>query len=481
MKLKLSLAQKALLLVAIPLGAELIFIAVLGFLLGQAEVEVRKATRGENIAKTGNLVTKLAYDACTNLVAYNLSKSKVFEHSYNRAIDKIPKEMQHLRDLVADDADQSQAMLKIQAAGQKALALFNEAKKRADTEGSVASLIVDKDERDRIETSVNDLASSMEDLLANEEKKMPVRDPAMEQTLTKAVQIALLIGIGMNIAIAIVLTIVFNRSTTKRLASLVENTVRLSDGRELLPKVGGADEIAHLDESFRDMAEARQNADRVKREFLEMVSHDIRTPLTSVTTTLQLMERGVNPDRLTKDLSIARRSITQVVSLLNELLDLHRIDAGKLELDLVEADILELLSEAIDVVRPQAESRGIEIVEANESATVKCDVDRLRQVFVNILSNAIKYSPDKGRVEISVAKEQEKTKVTISDEGPGVEAELQAKIFERFRQTSTADDKEKGGKGLGLAICKGLVEAHGGTIGILSEIGKGSKFWIILP
>lgn len=479
--MKLSLSQKALLLVAIPLGAELCFIAVLGVLLKQAETEVANARHAERIAEKGNSVTKLAYDACTNLVAYNLSKSSVFEHSYNRAIARIPEELKILKDLVGDDPEQMARMQRIQIWGDKAVAMFKQAKKKADTGGGVASLIADRDERDQIEASVNELATSMDDLLSNEQKKRPERSPEVEQRTTQAVETVLFVGIAMNIAIAIVLTMVFNRSTSKRLASLMENTVRLSDGRQLLPKDSGEDEIAHLDHSFRAMAEAQKEAEKTKREFLEMVSHDIRTPLTSVTATLQLMEHGANQDRLSKDLTVARRSITQVVSLLNELLDLHRLDAGKLELDLVEADVLELLSEAVDIVRPHAEARGIQIEEATDNALVRCDPDRLRQVFTNLLSNAIKYSPDKGRVTISLEKKSNLTKVTIADEGSGVPKELQEKIFDRFRQTTIADDKQRGGKGLGLAICKALMEAHGGTIGVDSDVSKGSKFWVTLP
>ncbi len=480
MKLKLSLSQKALLLVAIPLSAELVFIAVLGVLLRQVEVEARKTERSRAIIGASSNITKLTFDACTNLVAYNLSKSAMFDSGYERSMKQIPQEIEFLRRVIGDDKEDLKALERMQKIATRAMSILNDSKKSADGERSALSILQGAGMKKEIEETVAELSNAV-DAMVQRERRAQDTSPEFEARARGMVEIALVAGIILNLAIAICLTIVFNRSTSDRLKLLIDNTQRLARAEQLRPPVGGSDEISHLDGTFRDMAGALEESNRVRREFLEMVSHDVRTPLTSVTAILQMIEMGVQPERLSSDVSIARKNIDQVVGLLNELLDIHRLEAGKLDLNLVETGLAEILAESIDTVRPSAEATGVKITMADDPVGIRCDPDKLRQVFINLLSNALKFSPRGASIDTFFRVDSEQVKVIIRDQGPGVPDEFKTRIFDRFQQVRASDEKKLGGRGLGLAICKAIVEEHGGQIGVDDGPGGGSEFWVILP
>lgn len=479
MRLKSSLSNKVLLLVAIPLLVELIFIAVLGYLLHDAEFERRKAERSAAIAVSASHLTKLTFDACGSLVAYNLSKGKLFEDAYVRNTNQIQQELRLLRRLVGYDQQLLELLKRVEAISKRGSKIFIEAKQAADSSDLAANLLV-ASSRSEIEKFATDLTAEL-NLLVTREKELSKSSPEAVNRAGELVIDALVGGIVLNLVVAITLTFYVNRSITGRVKQLNENTKRLAQGEALTPPVGGGDEVEELDETFREMASALAESNRMKQEFLEMISHDVRTPLTSVASSLQLIELGKNPDKLSSYVAIANKNIDQVIVLLNELLDIYRLESNKLELDMVETGAAEVLQEAIETITPAAEELGISIVDSENPVAIRCDVDRLRQVFINLLSNALKYSPQGSEIITSIDSSADGVKISIRDHGKGVPDEFKVRIFDRFQQVEKADEEVHGGRGLGLAICKAIVEKHGGKIGVDDAEGGGSIFWVWLP
>jgi PAS domain S-box-containing protein len=233
--------------------------------------------------------------------------------------------------------------------------------------------------------------------------------------------------------------------------------------------------------SLLDISE-RHEVERLKREFVAMVSHDLRTPLTSVEASLTLLAAGalgaLPPDAV-HTVRIAETEIGRLRGLVNDLLDIAKIEAGKMDMTLDDVSLFEVVDQSIHSVEALANERNIKIEYDEEDAIAFADGNRLIQVLVNFLSNAVKYSPDGSVVRVEVRSTPDWHEVRVIDHGPGIAAEHHELVFHRFGQANGQHQKE--GTGLGLAIAKTIIEQHGGTIGLDSEPGNGSQFWFRLP
>ena len=236
----------------------------------------------------------------------------------------------------------------------------------------------------------------------------------------------------------------------------------------------------------RDITERKQIED-MKRDFVAMVSHDLRTPLTSIQMVLSLFAAGaygqVNENGQ-ENLAAAEGNVARLISLVNGLLDLEKMEGGKLELLRESTPVTELISASVAALRGFAEQQGVKIESgAVPDRDVFADRDRIVQVLVNLLANAVKFSPKPGLVRLLVLSEETSMRFLVVDQGRGIPASMREAIFERFRQVDAADQKVNSvpGSGLGLTICKAIVERHGGKIGVESLEGKGSTFWFTLP
>lgn len=225
---------------------------------------------------------------------------------------------------------------------------------------------------------------------------------------------------------------------------------------------------------------------RMRQAFVAMVSHELRTPLNSVQGYLEILEMGVfgelSPDARDGALR-ASGNIERLISLITDLLDLEKIESGTISLSPELCDVGETITRSVEAVEDLAEQKKVKIeIVPFGATTFYCDQDRIVQVVVNFLSNALKFTPESGTVAVSVnAGNAEFIEVSVSDEGPGVPARYREIIFERFQQIRDSDGKHKGGTGLGLAICKAIIEQHHGAIGVDCEREKGSRFWFTVP
>jgi len=225
--------------------------------------------------------------------------------------------------------------------------------------------------------------------------------------------------------------------------------------------------------------------DRLKDEFVALVSHELRTPLTSIIGYLELVQdpaTGELSKEQRKFTGIIERNTERLVRLVSDLLLLAQIQSGKLTLDLGEVDLAALAGYAVEAARPAAERRHIVLtLTAEPVPALEGDHTRLAQLLDNLISNALKFTPDEGRVEVGVRTEGESALLEVADSGMGISAEDQERLFERFFRTEAATEKGIQGTGLGLAITKGITDAHRGTISVKSEEGHGTVFRVQLP
>lgn len=239
--------------------------------------------------------------------------------------------------------------------------------------------------------------------------------------------------------------------------------------------------------SVQDITE-RMKLQQVKDEFISTVSHELRTPLTSIYGALKLMQSGqvvTLPDKAEQLLGIAASNCKQLSHLINDLLDIEKLVAGKMLFEISDIKLESLLKRALDDHAPFAQQQSIrlQLQMAPEVAqlSLKVDEHRLLQILTNLLSNAVKFSPSAGLVILAAHRRQHEIEISLQDQGPGIPIDFQQKIFQRFSQADASSSKMKGGTGLGLALCKELVEAMQGSIGFNSELGHGARFFVRLP
>lgn len=231
--------------------------------------------------------------------------------------------------------------------------------------------------------------------------------------------------------------------------------------------------------------EKLKDLDRLKSDFVSHVSHELRTPLTAIKGAIDNMLDGLTGDlnpKQTRYLDRVRKNTLHLVRLIEDLLDLSRIEAGQIVLDARTHSLCRLITEACDSLKPLAMARGIALEAVSDDLMeARVDRDRIMQVLVNLAGNALKFTPEGGRVQISAGRESERFWIRVQDNGAGISPEDRKHIFQRFYQASTEEGGASGGTGLGLAIAKSLVELHGGGIGVESEVGVGTTFTVTLP
>lgn len=288
-------------------------------------------------------------------------------------------------------------------------------------------------------------------------------------------------GIIGNFILAIFLVLIFIRNITGRLAILVENARLLPAGQKLKKHVMGGDELAYLDNALHSAAEELEKAAAQRQSLMEMVAHDLRSPLMSSQVALEILadEKVANalPPQAVRQVNAVQRNIGRLVTLTNDLLTLDKLEAGKLEPELAFEDIKTTVEEALQSVQALARQKGIVLTNNCQAERVSIDRARILQVLVNYLSNAIKFSPVNGQIIVFTGRDQGRLTVSVLDQGPGLTAEVQARLFDKYYQ---GEGQQSKGYGLGLAIAKLIVESHGGEVGVDSHPGHGSRFWFSL-
>lgn len=271
--------------------------------------------------------------------------------------------------------------------------------------------------------------------------------------------------------------------------SLVSEEISLINPEERVLKVNSAPIVRNGNTEgailvFHDITELRR-LEKLRQDFVANVSHELRTPLTSIKGYAEtLLDGALKDERNAKDfIEIIYHDSDRLAKLIDDLLDLSRIESGKLKMVLLPVDILEVIKKAFAVLAPQAKKKSITINldSSPDLPKVLADESRLSQVVLNLLDNAIKYTPEGGKVFIFAFTKEQYVQVDIKDTGIGIPPESLPRIFERFYRVDKARSRQLGGTGLGLSIVKHIVLAHGGQVWVESELEKGSTFSFTIP
>jgi signal transduction histidine kinase len=328
------------------------------------------------------------------------------------------------------------------------------------------------------------------------ERVEPVLERLMEATYARVVAAqaeaarleartwsGVLLALGAAVALALVGTGVLAHRITRSLRRLSAATTAVAAGsyREPIPDAA-RDEIGGLARSFNAMAAQLRRIDETKEEFYATLSHELRSPLTSVREAAHLLRDGVPGPLNAKQarlVTVIGHSTDRLLRLVNQMLELSRLRAGVLPLARERVDLARVVGRAVEELRPQAEEGGLTLTRerVGERFDVPGDEDRLVQVVVNLVANAVRFTPRGGRVTVRLIDAGPEMEIQVEDTGVGIPSAALPRIFDSWRQAHS----DRGGTGLGLAVVRGVVLAHGGRVTVESQEGKGSRFTVLLP
>lgn len=316
--------------------------------------------------------------------------------------------------------------------------------------------------------------------LERSQTRLLAQSKEKEEEINNEIMVALLASLAISLGVALL----FSRSIVVRLRKVVSNIKAMEKQDETLQTVGGDDEISALNRAVVDTNKKIREAEQFQAQTASIVAQELERPLNEVSDhIIDLQEHGFEELNANGKERIERSllEITRLRTLVKDLISLDKISRIGWELEYATVDLAEIARTAADTVNDYARQMGVELVLRVKETPVTGDPARLQQIALNLLTNAIKFSKRKSKVEVETQVENVFGKLSVIDHGTGIPEEFQQKIFGHFEQVSRADATEKGGSGLGLAISKRLVESQHGRMGFRSQLGSGSTFWFSLP
>ncbi len=293
--------------------------------------------------------------------------------------------------------------------------------------------------------------------------------------------------------IAMSLGYLISVALTDRIMSLNTAAQEIAQGnlRARVP-VSGSDEMADLARTFNEMASQleatahkQRELDTLKRDLVAWAGHDLRTPLASIRVIVEALADGVVQDSATvqRYLQTARRDIRSLSQLIDDLFEMAQLDAGGLPLELRPNSLSDLISDTLESFTAQAERQGVRLVGTSAPGIdpVPMDAQKISRVLANLIGNALRHTPTGGSVSVRATLTPASVQINVSDTGEGISADDLPRVFEQFYRGEKSRSRATGGAGLGLAIAKGIVEAHGGRIWVESQLGQGAHFFFTLP
>jgi PAS domain S-box-containing protein len=599
MRAQLSLSNKVLILVTLPLLVQLGLLTRLSLSQSEAEADLKKAEHAREVSGSINEITNSIYSIISVYgTEESLKNISISDKMFNDNLATLRKEYKHLKDITEGDEVLRPSVLQSESNAEQGLNVLRTMKESFDRAGGT--------ERDARKPMWRQLRHLVQDVMNSDlatagqrARALAERSPEVQAQHRKEAQTMILAAGIFNLLLTAVVGIFLTKGITSKLRQMNDNTFRLASGLPLNPVIRGTDEIARLDQVFHDLDSAlkeasrkeqavfnnardmicsldeqgritfvnpacatllgsksrdilqnyvidlvlpedkvkvldfldrakthaqetpveaqmikgngtpvdtlwsihwspeeksffciihdiseRRAAENMKQEVLAMVSHDLRTPLTTTMNALDFLESlssSTTNEKESRYIAMAQRSVNRMMALINDLLDLEKARAGMMILNAKPTALKECFSLCADLVSGYAESAKVALAFAPTDLFVQVEERLFVRVLQNLVSNAVKYSNADGTVKVYALRENEHAHITVEDFGQGIPASQLGMVFERFHQAEGQLAKTKGGTGLGLTICKVMTELHGGKIWVESETGKGSKFQLTIP
>ncbi len=471
----MRLSTRIMMLVVLPLSFELILLAGIGLMQFQTEMFAKRVEKARFIANEYNSLMLNLYRAASAGLEADIGSTFNFFANVARLNEETNERLAKLEKMLdpnSADFEGLKRIKKLQKVGVDSLLEYEKS-------GSFESRV----RRQRPLVLITFVLSEFDLLSKNAARQVEEEQQRWEKWRDFEVK-ALVVGIVASIVASLGLAHFVHKTVTSRLNVVMKNIDHLSEHEALEAPLEGADEIQKLDEMIRLTSLKQEEAARMKRNLINTVTHDLRAPLTSQTLFLDLLSDGHfddAPDVLKDQARLLAMDIKRLVGLVNNLLDAEKIESNKLEVHCKPISIKSAVDSAVVSMQGLLLSGKMSVKVEMEDAEVFADKLRTSQILVNLISNAINYAPAGSTVEIRGEKKASLYLVQVIDGGAGVPEDKVPLLFQEFTQVSEESARVSGTSGLGLSICKHLVEAQKGEIGYERSLSGGACFWFSVP
>lgn len=494
----MKLWQQGLIILGFPLLLQLVFASVLIDSLLKIESAAESEAKAKRILATCQDLRILVFHTVTVESASRYLSAEQTVAAREQLVRKMPGKIKELLALTASDKQASSIAKNFAKTLNEFLELVSYAQVRMSEPRPVFVLTRFANEHEYME----EMLVTMSNLVADDQalhklfgKEASEFKPESVSRRQRTVTLVIWAVIA-DAALVSLLSVIFARKTLARLKVLMNNIKLFTDRKTNLERLQGQDELAELDRAFREMAGARSRAEDFRSLLMEMVTHDLRSPLSSNAMTLSMLMQTVAPKIDQEELKKFRRvnsEMRRLLRLSDSILSVEKMEAGQLQIVKEEVFVEDLVDASLSAVRGIAELKDLQIeTEYEEDLSVFCDRDRTIQVLVNLLSNSVKFSPEGASIRIRAFKNEDaQVRLETIDQGPGISAEQQQFLFKRFSQLDQPQNIKGLGSGLGLYISKLIIDAQGGRIGVTSasvqpdeqpkQASPGTCFWFELP
>jgi signal transduction histidine kinase len=478
---------------AVAIGLAIVF-AVLFLAIVSLHQRSLEARNSQQVIATANRLQTFVIDLETGTRGFALTRDQRYLDPWRVAQARYPGAIATLLDLTRDNGLQHRRALAIKTQIQFYFSDYSVPLVEFLSRNPQEAPSVANDARGR--NKVEAIRNQFDRFLATETGLSAARNERARATTRNSLVVG---GIGLGAALFLILVgaIYVNRAVARPVRLTAAAAARIAGG-DLSERLDtdGPGEVGQLERTFNTMAASLERtvadledrnrtlleSEQVKSELVSNVSHELRTPLASVLGFSSLMlDRDLPPEETKRYLEVIRTEARRLAALLNDLLDLQRVEQEALDLRNEEVDLNELLATQVTLYSAQSDAHELKFEPTDEALAVRGDRDRLAQVVGNLLSNAIKYSPEGGVVEVTATLIGDEAWIWVRDEGLGIPGGHQEQIFTKFFRGDVGRELGIAGTGLGLVLARQIIEAHGGEIGFDSESGRGSTFWLQLP
>jgi signal transduction histidine kinase len=482
--IKSKLMRKSLVVVVLPLVLEIVFMGLLVYFMVMAQIDIERRIESKKIVATATTIVARIIEAQLVSIVYNAQKVPMLDVRFDEDTRAVTDLMVELKRLCDSSKTRKTIYIGIEASVDdtfRRLRRVFSGELKPNVELQTIAGTTAKSER--VYSGMTNAFVEIDKLISMEQQTQS-QVQGREKLYKNYLRQSIIWGVGLNVLLTVLLMIYFAKTFTSRLSVVVANTDRLQERQALAPPVGGDDELSHIDDVFHATAKDLVDVDRQRKQLVGLVKNELSMPLRRVQYTLHNLSQGVLGDLTPKAearLNLAVMDTDRVVRLIEDLLSIETMEGAKFDLNLEPISTSDLIAASTGSVKDMAERHGIKLEIKDPKLKVVVDKDRIVQVLINFLSNAIKFSPKGEAVTVQVFKDESGIEIQVVDRGRGVPADKLQQIFQPFQQVESSDQSEKGGTGLGLPISKTIVEQHGGTIGVTSQPNQGSVFWFKLP
>lgn len=474
---KLTLFQRGIIIIALPLIFEIAFVVTVVELVKSVERDLLVEERSVTVMSYCHELVHVFFQAGSTLYLYNFSKdSKTFDQ-YKKLVDYISDELSTIEELIRGNTIEERYFEEVKRASSSVMTLM-QALSNSFRQGQHSG------PGDARVMAMSRLIEKVEAFTVHEQRNGQLLHERAERSAA-LVNTFLVAGFILNLGLGVTLVVYFTRVATNRLAIVSNNAKRLAAGSKLQPRVKGNDEIAALDRVFHEMDDALRSTEEQRRELMQMVSHDLRAPLTSIRVSFESLLYGILgtlPKEAESELRKCDRDALQVLSLVNDLTDMEALQSGKLDMDFQAVEINSLIRESVDSISDYEATKRVKLtIDYVSDDLVRVDSSRVSRVLSTLLALALERAYENTEVTLSCTHGAHGF-LEIRIVHPGIPISEKDKPDESaVVSDSNAEDTRSRQTSLRIAICKATIELHGGTMGS-AEVNEGSSaVWVTVP